>query len=534
MVRKIRFPLEMENGIEVRSMEELRDNFSVLKVMDYLKTGRLLIWLRDRYLNEEADAVKELNPEDPECAKKLCAIFAVPYDGVDDILKGYAIRKERLHRLKQYTDKKEYESLIDQTAFDQDELYDLLDAETKEIYLCGERFHIPLSQPGITYIGINSPLAVIDSKEEVDWKKKQIAVQNVVFNHEYQEVLKKSRKKKEAAAETMVCIDMDNKALYKWNMFKEKYDLFYKFQEPDLYYLNVVRDKNYLYFLRHKGPHSKSKELVSVSLKDKAVTSLFDFNQKDSFDLLCVRNGNLFLKGQQHSYSFRLLRINLQSKEEKMYMLNSFTQDILIDETGENAYIRVRFSARSFDEIYRYEFKSEKQTIILKQYNVLGMDLMNGYLLIWGKDTSKNLEQQFYYYIYDTRSGKKKEHRGGTEFCTHALWRNTEKEYRMKAPAFYETTEKYPIYETSLSTGQTGEICELRKPYISTDEIIKKFGRHLRIHNGYLYLLCTNDDLDGSGAGIEYEVNNIPYYRIRLSDYQLQKYNGTRYVVTVL
>ena len=29
MAKKIRFPLEMENGVEVRSMEELRENFSI-------------------------------------------------------------------------------------------------------------------------------------------------------------------------------------------------------------------------------------------------------------------------------------------------------------------------------------------------------------------------------------------------------------------------------------------------------------------------------------------------------------------------
>ena len=29
MAKKIRFPLEMDNGAEVRSMEELRNNFSL-------------------------------------------------------------------------------------------------------------------------------------------------------------------------------------------------------------------------------------------------------------------------------------------------------------------------------------------------------------------------------------------------------------------------------------------------------------------------------------------------------------------------
>lgn len=41
MAKKIRFPLEMENGVEVRSMEELRDNFSISRVLSYLKNGKL-------------------------------------------------------------------------------------------------------------------------------------------------------------------------------------------------------------------------------------------------------------------------------------------------------------------------------------------------------------------------------------------------------------------------------------------------------------------------------------------------------------
>ena len=34
MAKKIRFPLEMDNGLEVRSMEELRNNFSLGRVLE--------------------------------------------------------------------------------------------------------------------------------------------------------------------------------------------------------------------------------------------------------------------------------------------------------------------------------------------------------------------------------------------------------------------------------------------------------------------------------------------------------------------
>ena len=36
MAKKVRFPLEMEDGVEVRSMEELRDNFFIIKSIGIL------------------------------------------------------------------------------------------------------------------------------------------------------------------------------------------------------------------------------------------------------------------------------------------------------------------------------------------------------------------------------------------------------------------------------------------------------------------------------------------------------------------
>ena len=47
MAKKIRFPLEMINGVSVRSMEELRENFSLLKILSYLSNEKLVTWLRD-------------------------------------------------------------------------------------------------------------------------------------------------------------------------------------------------------------------------------------------------------------------------------------------------------------------------------------------------------------------------------------------------------------------------------------------------------------------------------------------------------
>ena len=205
MAKKIRFPLEMKNGVEVRSMEELRDNFSIVKVMSYLHEGKMITWLRDRYANDIADLIEKLDLQDEELVKKVCEIFDVPYDEYsEEELEKAAERAERVLRLKEYTDDRQYENVIDNVAFDQDELYDLLDEGINTIYLCGEKFSIPLSKEGVSYIGINEPIVVIDSKVEVEWTEKNISVENVVFDEKYQAVLDSANETKEVLYKKVV------------------------------------------------------------------------------------------------------------------------------------------------------------------------------------------------------------------------------------------------------------------------------------------------------------------------------------------
>lgn len=190
MAKKVRFPLEMDNGAEARSMEELREHFSLARVLRYIENGKLSKWLRDRYEDEIANEIDSLAPDDQQLAKKVSAIFDVPYDEkAEEELEKAAERVARLDKLKQFTEEEQYAAVIDQIAFEQDELYDLLDEDAEQIYLCGARFSIPLSKPGVTYIGINNPVAVIDAKQEVDWEQKKITVEGVVFDEKYQAVL---------------------------------------------------------------------------------------------------------------------------------------------------------------------------------------------------------------------------------------------------------------------------------------------------------------------------------------------------------
>lgn len=190
MAKKIRFPLEMDNGIQVRSMEELRNNFSLGRVLTYVQNDKLEIWLRDRYENNIADAIAQLDKMDVELPRKVSEIFDVPYaEKTEDDLKQEAERAERIKRLKEFTDETQYVDKIDKIAFNQDELYDLLDENVNEIYLFGDRFEIPLSVKGISYKGINNPVVVINSKTEVDWLAEEISLETVRFDEKYQAMI---------------------------------------------------------------------------------------------------------------------------------------------------------------------------------------------------------------------------------------------------------------------------------------------------------------------------------------------------------
>lgn len=59
MARENRFPLIMKNGTEVRSLEELQENFDLKSAIGYFTDGRLQTWLADHYYS-------------PHKRKKIC------------------------------------------------------------------------------------------------------------------------------------------------------------------------------------------------------------------------------------------------------------------------------------------------------------------------------------------------------------------------------------------------------------------------------------------------------------------------------
>ena len=184
MVKKIRFPLKMKNGTDVRTLDELKDNFDLESVLGYFTDGRLVTWLSDRYYDDKAEAVADLSTDMPDLNVKLCEILEVEYEAEADEtdVDLIARRREKLQIISSVTDNREILDNIDRVAMDQDELFDILDESPEKIYLYGDKFEIPFGKKNISYIGINKPLVIIDkNKFSEEFEEKGISFKNVEF-----------------------------------------------------------------------------------------------------------------------------------------------------------------------------------------------------------------------------------------------------------------------------------------------------------------------------------------------------------------
>ena len=184
MAKIIRFPLKMKNGAEVRTLDELKENFDLESVLGYFADGKLVKWLSDRYCDEKAEAVAALSTDMPDLNAKLCEILEVEYQPESDStdMELIAKRREKLKILSAVTDNRDILDNVDLIAMSQDELYDILDEDTDKVYLYGDKFEIPFGRKNVCYIGINNPLVSLGKdRYAYDYNISNIKFSNVKF-----------------------------------------------------------------------------------------------------------------------------------------------------------------------------------------------------------------------------------------------------------------------------------------------------------------------------------------------------------------
>ena len=185
MARKVKFPLKMADGANVRTIEELKEHFDFQSVLGYYTSGKLLIWLNDRYCETEVEKISNLPSADsPDFKKLLCDVFdiLVEEDVAEEVDLDYITKcNEKKQALLELTSNAELIKNVDSVALNQEDLIDCLDRGIKKIYLVGKVFRVPVSVSNMEYVGINGAVAIIRAMDNINFKKQNIKFTNMYF-----------------------------------------------------------------------------------------------------------------------------------------------------------------------------------------------------------------------------------------------------------------------------------------------------------------------------------------------------------------
>ena len=194
MAKKVRFPLQM-NGADVRTIEELREHFDLESVLGYFANGKLATWLRDRYYDNEAMAIEALSADDAELNQKIMSTLGVVVDADTEEIDMDTIqrRNEKLMKLRQFTDDQTIIANVDYVAFNQDDLFDILDEGAEKIYLCEGEFDIPLSVNNVTYVGIKNPIVLLRAYDNVNFASLNIKLIDICFGWDISSITSNDR-----------------------------------------------------------------------------------------------------------------------------------------------------------------------------------------------------------------------------------------------------------------------------------------------------------------------------------------------------
>ena len=74
------FNLVLKDGVEVKTIEELRENFDLEKIVEYFKSGELVEWLENLFYDDEVEKIEDISPDDRNLSQKICVALGVESD----------------------------------------------------------------------------------------------------------------------------------------------------------------------------------------------------------------------------------------------------------------------------------------------------------------------------------------------------------------------------------------------------------------------------------------------------------------------
>lgn len=450
MARKIKFPLEMKNGVKVRTIEELRENFSMEKAISYYSDGRLLNWLKDRYYDIESEKILKLDKYSKDFKQNLCEILGVQFidDGLS--LESIEIKNKRISYLKQFTEDEEIIKQIDMVAFNQEEVEKLV-KEHSVIYLVGDEFEISLKNKDVSYIGINMPCVYINSKKNsINLDELNISFNNVFIKSRDYITIKLGKSKKIKLDATIKTMFIPSKMIKNLDISN---DDCWKYTKFDMY-------KNYLIYWNNRSDKlnildvNTYKEILNKN--DTSIGWRRINNAKKYKDFLII------LSGEYKDSELRVIDLKTLKTLNVVYFDSSsdvYGIDAIID--AHNNKIGL------YDELFQ-ETKGCGDGVKFQYHNIDTLELIErGYLKVkrrydgyWDHGTTYNG------YAYSHNSYENNIFSNKKNYKCEGLWDKNKKgaigKFRIKKDKIYATTSReYASNRKQYnSIPNEGEICE--------------------------------------------------------------------------
>lgn len=150
MAKRSKFPLKMKDEVKVRTLEEMRENFDLEKLIKYYVNEKLIIWVNDRYYYYELEQISKLNIDDVDFKEKLCEILSCEYEKENKVnVQHIKMHYDKIKKLEQFDCDEDIINNIEDIAFTQQELENLLLKEKRIIYIFQEELTFELDDKKI-------------------------------------------------------------------------------------------------------------------------------------------------------------------------------------------------------------------------------------------------------------------------------------------------------------------------------------------------------------------------------------------------
>ncbi len=182
-MRKIKFPLEMAGGRQVRELEEFQEAFDLEKAVEYFSNGKLQKWLENNYNDDILEELEGLTGQEKDFIEQFTQILGVSWEGAADT-QGMFERITLKEKLKRQIPEEKLEEIAPFLAGNQKMMEELIQKGCKEIYLVDNQFYLSKDIQGIVFHGIQNPKVCVEAENGKVFRDQKITLIGVLAANE--------------------------------------------------------------------------------------------------------------------------------------------------------------------------------------------------------------------------------------------------------------------------------------------------------------------------------------------------------------